>query len=606
MSLANRRKGSVSDDFPLPSHKSSNHDEKQQSDSRGAHDIDSTPSGHGGYPPPQTRSARDLDTHSYAPPAYPEDQTPDGDDDQWHANNGEHSENGYGQAASYSNYRTQPIEASPYPPQPDYQGDYDTTDYGETGYYYGQANSQLAENYQNWPVPQSAPNGGSGPPAPFEPEPPPGQTSGLSRRRFIQAVFGGGAAIAGLGVATRGLDIGIGGGPEIMVPEPSTHLGTVTGRSDTQGELVSGALGGRVLVIVELAGGNDGLSTLVPYGNGTYYDVRPNMAIPEEEVLAIDDQVGLHPNLARIHSRGVALIEGIGSTHASQSHFTMVQQWDRGVMDLSTNVRSGFLARMTDTLADDSPLVGLSVGGSTPRFAQSYSPTLAISNPKAFSFLASTPDTSNQIRAVHDGFRIFAKDEESQLGIVGSAWEQLLGLGQTIGEKTQREKDKNNPMLTDGGDLGKRLSLASDLIAAGVGVRVIHAKIGGFDTHDNHRNRHSDLMSQLDASIDGFLTQVEQDGMSDHVLVATSSEFGRRVPENGNGLDHGAGSMAMVVGPAKAGRYGAPSPVGDLDGYGNLKPEVPFTSYLGTLAERWLGIKAGSIFADDPDLIDFL
>lgn len=424
----------------------------------------------------------------------------------------------------------------------------------------------------------------------------------LDRRRFLQVMVAGGAAAAGAGIIYSGADRESAADP--VIEQPGTQVGVVN-RPNTEpdrvGQLLPSAVDNRVLVLIELAGGNDGPSTVVPYGNGTYYDLRPNIAIPPEEVLSLDNEVGLNPNLARLHQRGLAVVEGVGPTNGNLSHFEMVQRWDAGDMDGTNNLKSGFLARLADTVNNGSPLVGLSVGGNTPRFANSAASTLAIDNINAIRYLTQSDDPA--LLRYHESLRSFTTDEAVMAGVVGSSWRQLLELGVTINAQIERENDETNPMFTDGGGLGRRLSLAANLISADVGVRVVHAAIGGFDTHTNHRNRHNNLMGQLDASIAGFLQQMEQDGTADRVLVATTSEFGRRFGENDGGTDHGSGSLMLMAGPVTPGRYGVPSPLNGLDGGGNLSTEVPFDTYLATLAQGWLGIEATSVLPGEPEIL---
>jgi uncharacterized protein (DUF1501 family) len=450
-----------------------------------------------------------------------------------------------------------------------------------------------------------------------EPEQVRGLRAVFNRRRFLQVLVAGGAAAAGAGVIRAGAERlpeipGIPptrpGGP--TVAQPSTGVGVTTRANDgaeLSGRLLPGAVADRVLVVIELEGGNDGLSTVVPYGRGSYYDLRPSLAIPADEVLAIDDQIGLHPNLTRLHRRGLGIVEGVGPIDGDLSHFEMVQRWDRGDVDGTAGLRSGFLARLADTLDNDSPLVGLSVAGSTPRFANSSASTLALDDPDALWYLDAAQTDNLMLATFHKALSGLEAGEDTMIGMVGSSWQQLLDLGVTVGQQTEREHDETNPMFTDGGSLGRQLSTAADLIAADVGLRIVHARLGGFDTHENHQSRHDGLMTQLDAAIDGFLQQVEADGAADRVIVATTSEFGRRVSENDQGFDHGAGSVMLVAGaPVITGSHGTPSPLDDLDDHGNLRTEVRFDSYLASLAERWLGVEGGSVFPNDPEILDLV
>ena len=424
----------------------------------------------------------------------------------------------------------------------------------------------------------------------------------LNRRHFLQMLVAGGATAAGGVVLYSGRERLVSTTPTIE--QPGTQVGVVVRANaapETAGRLLDDAVSNRVLVVVEMQGGNDGLSTVVPFNSGTYYDLRPNIAISPEDVLPLDNEVGLNPNLARLHQRGVALVEGVGPIDGNLSHFEMVQRWDAGDVEGTNDLRSGFLARLADTVDNSSPLVGLSVGGNTPRFANSSASTLALDNLNSLQYLSA--GDNDMLQTYHGSLQSFSLDESTMTGVVGSSWLQLLDLGAMLSAQFERDNDENNPMFTDGGRLGRQLGLAADLIVADVGVRIVHASIGGFDTHENHVNRHNQLMGQVDAAIAGFLQQMEVDGIADRVLVATTSEFGRRVAENDEGTDHGSGSVMVVAGPITPGRYGLTSPIDSLDGNGNLRTEVPFDAYLATLAQGWLGIEAASVLPSNPEIL---
>lgn len=351
----------------------------------------------------------------------------------------------------------------------------------------------------------------------------------------------------------------------------------------------------RVLVLIEFQGGNDGLSMVVPYGSSAYYDRRPRLAIPQEEVLALDDQVGLAPALARIHQRQMATVEGVGPIDGVLSHFEMVERWELGDMRGIGGQRAGFLARLSDAVDQGGAVTGLSVAGHTPRLDASQSSTLSLNN-------------LNQLRVLTNDDWIFPKYRSAVRSFGGGpmsttitdSWQKLFNVGDSISSDIDKVNN-DSVMIREGAQLGRQLAMAAEMIKADVGVRVIHASIGGFDTHEGHRGRHNQLMSRFDAAVDGFLQEIENAGMADRVLVATSSEFGRRVSENGSGLDHGAASSMLLLGPVRRpGRTGDPSPVSDLDRNGNLKTTVPFDRYLATLAEDWLGIEAAQVLPEAP------
>ena len=436
--------------------------------------------------------------------------------------------------------------------------------------------------------------------------------SPVTRRRFIQGLAAAGtlgygvvrgarpveqnaieSQVASQSAATPGALSADPASPELVATVPTADS-NLQGVSPLDDLITAAPVDQRVLVLIELQGGNDGLSTVVPYGVGAYYDQRPNLAIAGEEVLAIDNQVGLSPDLARIHQRQLATVEGVGPVDGVLSHFEMVERWELGDMRGLGGQRAGFLARLTDQLDIGGAVTGLSVAGHTPRFNASQSSTLSLSN-------------LNQLRVLTNDDWIFPRYRSAVRSfgggplstVITDSWTKLFNVGDSINSDIDKV-DNESQMIKEGAQLGRQLAMAAELVKADVGVRVIHATFGGFDTHSGHRGRHANLMSRFDAAVDGFLQEIDNAGMSDRVLVVTTSEFGRRVSENGGGLDHGAASSMLMVGPVTPGRNGDPSPLGDLDGNGNLRTTIPFDRYLATLSQEWLGVEAASILPEAP------
>lgn len=432
----------------------------------------------------------------------------------------------------------------------------------------------------------------------------------VTRRRFIQGLAVAGTVgfgimrnakpveqqavesqIAGQGASTRS----VGPDAHLQVAAPGVEANLEAFGSAQAGDLLNAApVDQRVLVLIEFQGGNDGLSMVVPYGSSTYYDLRPGLAIDGEQVLPIDNEIGVTPALGRLHQRQLAVVEGVGPVDGVLSHFEMVERWDLGDMLGKGSQRAGYLARLADAVDIGGAVTGLSVAGHTPRLDASQSSTLSMNN-------------LNQLRILTNDDWIFPRYRRAVRSFGGGPMSTMITESWTklfdVGEAMTSDIDKVNNdslMIQEGGGLGRQLAMAAEMIKADVGVRVIHASLGGFDTHEGHNNRHNRNMEQFDAAVDGFLQELEAAGMLDRVLVATTSEFGRRVRENGSGLDHGAGSSMLLVGPVRPGRHGEPSPLNDLDGNGNLKTTVPLDRYLATLAQDWMGIEAASVLPDSP------
>lgn len=384
-------------------------------------------------------------------------------------------------------------------------------------------------------------------------------------------------------------------------PEGATDLGVAPESSDTpepEGRRLPGSVDGRVLVVVNLEGGNDGLSTLIPANDPLYYDLRPSLAVPQDEVLELDDEVALHPSLERLHRRGITTIEGVGPVSGDLSHFAMTERWERGDATGEHALRTGFLGRLTDALDDGSPLVGASLSGPTPFLVNQKAATMSLSRPDELWYLE--PTDWGEARALQNGWEMFDGGPNDLGQLVRRSYDQLGDLASKLLGGRGGEMDWEDPMIRDGGELGQGLYTAADLINADVGVRVIYAQTGSYDTHSGHGWQQASNLTRVDAAIDGFLKRADDMGFGDKVLVATVSEFGRRVAENDGGLDHGAGSTMLLAGPVGNERLGERPPLDELDDDGNLQVGIGFDRYLATLAEEWLGVEASSVLPGEP------
>lgn len=355
-----------------------------------------------------------------------------------------------------------------------------------------------------------------------------------------------------------------------------------------------GAVSDRILVVVHLDGGNDGPSMVVPADDAAYYDQRPNLAVPSEDVLPLDDRVGLAPGLAPLMGRGLTTVEGVGPISGDLSHFSMTKRWEQGDADGSNYLRTGFLGRLCDALDDGSPLVGVATGGVTPSMLAAQASTMSMTNPGQMWFLQ---DDWDAVSSYQRQLQMFGD------GAASTALSQLYRLAQATADIERDEENWESPMLADGGYLGRQLYMAAGFIEANVGIRVVHATLGGFDTHDNHGWQHAQLMTELGAAVGGFLDIAEEKGFADRVLVATTSEFGRRVGENDGGLDHGNASTMLVAGPVESLRLGEPTSLTDLDADDNLQTTMGFDRYLASLAQDWMGVEAASVLPGEPEPI---
>ena len=364
---------------------------------------------------------------------------------------------------------------------------------------------------------------------------------------------------------------------------------------------------GRFLVIVELQGVNDGLSTLIPLRDSAYRKLRSRTLIDPAVALPLSDEWGLNPKLARLHRRGTAAVAGIGTPNPDGSHFAMMRRWWMGDPTGDAPPNSGFFGRCCDAIGDpDAPAVGLSVN-SGPSMALSASRVSTLSLPDLSALSLFHPNAEDRpLSAYQQAYRTIANRPGPAAQGMRRAMTVARSLDRITGDRGGIAESK---VEYPGSALSDPLRAAARTLAAGLGVRVIHVSLGGFDTHSNHVDAHSNLMEQLDGAIDAFLADVEQRGLADQIVVATISEFGRRAADNdSNGLDHGAASVALVAGkPVNSGVRSEPSSLTKLDNDGNLRATTNMDRYYASLA-HWLGIAPGEVLAGDPkplpDLFD--
>jgi uncharacterized protein (DUF1501 family) len=372
----------------------------------------------------------------------------------------------------------------------------------------------------------------------------------------------------------------------------------------------SSAPSGPVLVIIQLQGGNDGLNTVIPYGSGLYYQDRPNIAVPEKNVLSIDGQVGLHPNLSGLKSlydRGqVAILQGVGYPNPDRSHFRSTTIWETG--DTAGTSSTGWIGRYLDSAysSDSNPFTAVALGPTVPQtLLARHVPVTAVESIGTYQFQITQAAAPAVMKAYQTMYPAGSSSSTSYLGLVrhaGANAEQgvhdLQGISTGYAPAVQYPQ---NP-------LGRELQLVAQMISAGLGTRVFHVTLGGFDDHAAEVNTHANLMKDLGDSVAAFYADLTAQNRAGDVLTMTFSEFGRRVKENaGRGTDHGTAAPVFVVGPAvKGGLYGQDPVLASLDGNGDLIYGMDFRSVYGTVIDRWLGGHSGTVLGGTFEGLGFL
>ena len=409
-----------------------------------------------------------------------------------------------------------------------------------------------------------------------------------------------------------------------------TFLCLDTMAAATTGQITTGK-DGTILVLLQLAGGNDGLNTLVPHGDDAYYKARPRIALPKKDILSISDYAGLHPKLTGLHTLygegNLGMIQGVGYPNPNRSHFRSTEIWQTA-SDSEKNESEGWLGRYFDNCCKgaDPATVGVAVAGQTPQaFASPIPKGIAFSNPQQFRYMseaANDPASAdkfmremNQPAAEHSSL---TENAGGSIGMLsgpadndGSTVEflQRTALGAQMSsdkilEITRKTKSSVNYPTSQ---LGNSLNLVSRLIAGGLPTRVYYVSQGGFDTHANQLPAHERLMTDLNAAISAFVADLKAQGNLSRVLMLSFSEFGRRVSENASGgTDHGAAAPLFVLGGGvKPGLYGNYPSLTDLHD-GDLKFNTDFRSVYATALENWLGAPSEMVLGKKYPLLPFI
>jgi uncharacterized protein (DUF1501 family) len=348
-----------------------------------------------------------------------------------------------------------------------------------------------------------------------------------------------------------------------------------------------------LLVLIELKGGNDGLNTLVPYADGSYYALRPHLAIPRDNVLQLTDQAGFHPSLAPLlplwRERKLAVLQGVGYPAPNLSHFRSIEIWDTASSSnqyLSEGWLSrGFAAAPTPaSFAADGVLIGSSELGP---FAGGTTRAVALS------------DTDQFVR------RARLARIESAPG--NAALEHVLKVEGDIVQAASHlatHYDFKTVFPTTG--FGKAVQTASEVVANRSGVAAIRITLTGFDTHTGQASTQARLLTDLADGLVALRGSLSELDRWNSTLVLTYAEFGRRPKENlSNGTDHGTANVHFALGGrVNGGMYGAAPNLTQLSGDGNPAHAIDFRSVYATALDRWWGVDSqralGGRFAPLP------
>jgi uncharacterized protein (DUF1501 family) len=388
-----------------------------------------------------------------------------------------------------------------------------------------------------------------------------------------------------------------------------------------------------ILVVLQMAGGNDGLNTLVPFANDHYAAARSRLRISAKEVLKLSEQVGLHPDLDGFKSLYDAghlnIVQGIGYPNPNRSHFRSTEIWHTAA-DAKKIEPYGWLGRYFDNACSGcDPTVAINIGGQMPQaFAAKKPAGICLRNPEDYRFVTHDHPEPGELDMTEASYRklnaledLAAMDNSgATIGAVSGSTVHsgsVLDFVERTALDAQLSSDRirgisskvSNHGVYPAGQLAGSLKLVARLIGGGLPTRLYYVSQGGYDTHSNQTGAHGRLLKELGDSMKAFLADMKAQGNLDRVVVMTFSEFGRRVRENASGgTDHGAASvMFLAGGKVKAGLSGkypglAPS---DLHN-GDLQFTTDFRSVYATVLENWLRTPAIPVLGQKFPLLDLV
>jgi uncharacterized protein (DUF1501 family) len=370
--------------------------------------------------------------------------------------------------------------------------------------------------------------------------------------------------------------------------------------------------GDRVLVVIQLIGGNDGLNTVVPHGLDGYARARRALRLPTGPLHKVDDGIGLHPSLggmARLLEQGrLSIVQGVGYPNPDRSHFRSMEIWESAGTEAGPP-QTGWLGRVLDAhpvaAGADTPALHIS-GRSLPLALRSRRTEVpSLENLEQFRLQIGGGEAERRTarEALVQAARVDVERDDPLVGFIRRSTLTAYDSSRRLEELGKAADSAKYPEY----GLARRLKLIAQVIKAGFGTRFYYTSLDGFDTHANQLGTHAALLNELGDSLAAFHDDLAAAGQADRVAVLSFSEFGRRVRENASqGTDHGAAAPVFVAGPVrKSGLIGDHPSLDTLDD-GDLIHHTDFRRVYAALLESWLGVPAAPIVGAGFPPLDLL
>lgn len=362
-------------------------------------------------------------------------------------------------------------------------------------------------------------------------------------------------------------------------------------------------LGYKRLVIIQLAGGNDGLNTIIPHNNDIYFNARPRLAITKD-IIKLNDDLGFHPSLAPLRSLfdngELSIINNVGYPNPVRSHFRSMDIWQTASSS-DEYLQSGWLGRYLDTHGDKpynaietDETLSLALKGE-------HFNGIATNDYRVLYNTSKDPYFKNVLNHYNDTHL-----SEHNLGYLYQTMIEAKSSANYIYENTKVKLSQEDYPQNH---FARQLKTVAQFINSGLDTKVFYTSLGGFDTHVNQENKQSRLLSHYAESVSAFVKDLKRNEIFEDTLILTFSEFGRRVKQNAaNGTDHGTANNVFVIGKnlKRAGFYNDLASLSDLDENGDLKYSIDFRSVYATILSQWMDVSAEEIIPTKQKILEFI
>ena len=369
----------------------------------------------------------------------------------------------------------------------------------------------------------------------------------------------------------------------------------------------------RIVILIKLNGGNDGLNTVIPIQDDIYYQARPTLAIPSDQTLSVNDTTGFHYSLDPIYpfyqNGQVGIIQGVGYQQGNLSHFRSSDIWVTG-SDANEHLTTGWLGRLFENEYPDFP-----DGVPDHPLAIQYNSANLLEFRTSQSNVGMMVFDPETMYAIINGNYVPGEDDPApetyggeELSYIREIDTLSMEYSEVINESAQAGV---NTIEYPGNNIGYQMALTAKLISGGLGTPVYRLYQPGYDTHANQANTHDNLLQDVSSSIAALLQDLSNQGLQDRVMVMTTSEFGRRVYENGSlGTDHGTSAPCLFFGSSIVPDIFGDNPdLTNLNNNNNMQTQYDFRQIYSTLITDWFGLPeyiAQNVFGQSFDPIPFV